>query len=211
MSEIAQALTPIVKIAAPVAGFVGNLLGQRSQNAYTNNQTAYQQWLQNLSKNPAQLSSMVNKATQPLSGALIQGVNNSVQGDLASRGLSQAPGIFASTESQALAPYLLSQQDQARQQVLSSLQLGQGAAPNPAFPGQSNMTLALQSALGALGKFGQQQQPQQLPSQINTPPGITLPPNIGGITAPPPDVSGGLGSVPSFNPDPGMSGGGYGS
>lgn len=183
LSSIFNAIKPIASVAAPVAGFVGNLLGQRSQNAYTNQQTAYQQYLQNLAKNPAQLSQMINQATLPLSGALIQGVNNSVQGDLAARGLSQAPGIFASTESQALAPYLLSQQDQARQQVLQQLGLGQGQQPAAQFPGQSNMTAALMQALGGFkGAAPGSPQPQQLPSQLTIPPGLTLPPgDVSGV------------------------------
>ena len=189
LSSIFNAIKPIASVALPAAGLVGNLLGQQKQNAYTSNQTAYQQYLQSLAKNPAQLSSMVNQATLPLSGALVQGVNNQVQGDLASRGLSQAPGIFASTEEQALAPYLLSQQDQARQQVLQSLGLGQGQQPGAQFPQPQNMTLALQQALGTLTKQqgGTQAQPQQLPSQLpQQQAGLTVPQgSVPGYTFPP--------------------------
>ena len=150
MDGLANIFSKVLPVASAGAGVVGNLLGQHEQNAYTQQQTAYQKYLQDLAKNPAALSAMVNKATLPLSGALIQGINNSVQGDLASRGLSQAPGIFAATESQALAPYLLSQQDQARQQVLQSLGLGQGQQPGAQFPQPQNMTLALQQALQSI-------------------------------------------------------------
>ena len=211
LSGIFNAIKPVASVAAPVAGLVGNLLGQQSQNAYTNQQTAYQAYLQNLAKNPAALSAMINKATLPLSGALVQGVNNQVQGDLASRGLSQAPGIFAATEEQALAPYLLSQQDQARQQVMQQLGLGQGQQPPAVFPGQSNMTAALMQAL----KFGGSQ-PQSgltiptIGTDYNPPPQV----NTSGYGSYPPGLTDILagGGLPTFTGDTSSSGGGgYGS
>jgi hypothetical protein len=203
-----SAIAPLIGLGTSGAGFIGNLLGQQKQNAYLQQQTAYQQYLQSLAKNPAQLSAMVNAATQPLSGALIQSVNNSVQGNLASRGLSQAPGIFASTEEQALAPYLLQQQQEAQQQVLSSLGLGQGQQPGAQFPQSQNMSFALQQALQALGNRGGGQT-QQLPSQLSLPPQLQPQP---GLAYSMPDVSAGTGAPPSFTGDESTPYyGGYGS
>lgn len=199
LGGIANAIAPavpLVNVGLAGAGEVGNLIEGHKQNDYQN-------YVLNLAKNPAFLSQMIVKATQPLSASLIQGLNNSVQGDLASRGLAQAPGIFAQAEGQAIAPYLLAQQDQARQQVLAALGIGQNSLPPP--QGQQNMTFALMQALQALGK-GQPQTAQinQLNQQPTASPGGIVPPGFipgvaPGQTPPtfPTDIF-----APTYNPSP---------
>jgi len=124
------------------AGELGNIISSNKQNSYQN-------FLLNLLKNPGQLAAMINKVTQPLSGALVQNVNNQVQANMASRGLSQAPGIFAGTEAQALAPYVQQEQSLAQQAVLSSLGLpGQVSGLNNP---QSNLGPALAMFLKSFG------------------------------------------------------------
>lgn len=73
-------------------------------------------------ESPAKLGSQVAQATQPLSAGLTQSVGNVVQANMAERGLSQAPGIFATAESQALAPFY--QQNQQTALALISQKLG---------------------------------------------------------------------------------------
>lgn len=102
-------------------GSIGNVIQsiQKSQelSSLKNSQNA----LANMT--PQQLSARVNAATQPLNTGLIQSVGNQVQGDVASRGLAESPGVFASTESQALAPYEQQNQQLALQEVMQQLGL----------------------------------------------------------------------------------------
>lgn len=102
-------------------GEIGNIIQgiQRQRELSTLNNA--QKTLANLT--PAQLSARVNQATQPLATGLTQAVGNQVQGDVASRGLAESPGIFAATESQALAPYVQQNQQMALQEVMQQLGL----------------------------------------------------------------------------------------
>lgn len=100
------------------SGEVGNILQSHKQNAY-------QDYILNLIKNPAQLSSMVTSAQRPLDNALVQAVTNQTQAQAAERGLAQAPGIFNTIESQALAPFVQQNQQMAQNQVMAALGLGQ--------------------------------------------------------------------------------------
>jgi hypothetical protein len=156
-------------------GEVGNVLEGEKRSAYQN-------FVMSLLKNPGKLAQMAAQITQPLSRGLEQSVGNQVQGDLASRGLSQAPGIFAATESQALAPYEQQNQNIAMQAVLQSLGLPAGTFAQPTNLGPS---------LGLfLNQFKTPPQPNTNPS--NT--GLTLPtappisdpndPNSGNIPSP---------------------------
>lgn len=166
------------------AGEVGNLLQTNKSNSYTD-------FLTNLMKNPAQLSGMVNQATTPLSSALVAALNNRVQGDLAQRGLAQAPGIFATSELQALAPYQLQEQQLAQNQVLAALGLP-GQVTNINQPPQNLSPLMA----GFLRTFqnpsiytpSQPQQPQQptplVPQQTTQAPGFTWPDITGGWGSP---------------------------
>ena len=158
------------------AGEVGNLLQTNKANSYTD-------FLTNLMKNPAQLSTMVNNATQPLSSALVAALNNRVQGDLAQRGLAQAPGIFATSELQALAPYQVQEQQMAQDQVLAALGLP-GQVTNINQPPQNLSPLMA----GFLRTFQNPSiyTPQQpaVPQQTTQAPGITWPDITGGWGSP---------------------------
>jgi len=135
---------------------------------------------------PQQLTQMVLSAQQPLSAGLTQAVGNTVQGDLASRGLAESPGIFATTESQALAPFYQQNQQAAQNQVLQQLQLPlQGAGYMPSFaPNLSNNIPALMAALKALSSG----KPNPYNVSLPTP---TTPANIPTFTqAPATDTSG---------------------
>ena len=106
------------------SGEIGNILEERKR-------ASYQNFLMDLIKHPEKLTAMVLKAQRPLDNSLVQAVTNRVQGDVASRGLSQAPGIFAAEESQAIAPFQQQNYDKAMQQVLASLGLPGGTFQQP--------------------------------------------------------------------------------
>ena len=114
-------LTPLISGSTAGLGLLGNLISgvesQKEQNLLTNQQNK----IANLT--PAQLTQMVQGAEAPINQGLIQDVGNTVQADVASRGLSQAPGIFASEESQALAPYEEQNYQTALTQVMQQLGL----------------------------------------------------------------------------------------
>jgi hypothetical protein len=146
------------------AGEAGNLLEEKKR-------LDYQNFVLNLLKNPQQLAAMAAKIQQPLNNGLVQSVNNQVQGDVAARGLGQAPGIFAASESQALAPFVQQNQNTAMQAVLQSLGLPAGSFGTPTnlapiFSGLFNMP--------------------KVPSQATQAPGLTPQPvSTGGGTTDP--------------------------
>jgi hypothetical protein len=108
----------------------------------------------NASLTPGQLGSMVSGAEQPLDRSLINTVNNQVQGDMASRGLAEAPGIFASSEAQALAPFEQQNQQTALQLILQKLGLPAEtlAALKSGGGGMANMNPLLQMIMQMMKK-----------------------------------------------------------
>lgn len=173
------------------AGELGNILTEHKQ-------TQMQDYLTNIAKNPALLQQMIQKAYRPLSNAFVQNINNRVQADMASRGLAQAPGIFAGTEAQALAPWEQANWDSARQQVMQALGLAsQGTLSSGPQP--QNLTPLMAMFLRSFGT-GKPTTTGTLPSQLPQPP-TGVPP---GITYPGmPDIWGGYQpQVPSPGPQP---------
>jgi len=106
-------LMSLLGLGTTGAGLVGNILNQRTQSQQINK-------LQSL-EDPTKLAKEVAAATAPLNTGLVQGVENQVQGSLASQGLAEAPGIQASVLAQALAPYEQQNQQTALQLVLAQL------------------------------------------------------------------------------------------
>ena len=115
------AAAPAISGASSGLGLLGNLISGISSQKEQNLLTTQQDKIANLT--PSQLTSMVTSAEAPINQGLIQDVGNTVQADVASRGLSQAPGIFASEESQALAPYEQQNYQTALSQVMQQLGL----------------------------------------------------------------------------------------
>ena len=169
-----DALPSIISGSTFGAGTIENIL-QGIQKA------SYQNRIMALLNDPAKLAAMAAKLQQPLNNGLIQSVGNTVQGNLAERGLSQAPGVFAATESQALAPYYQQNQNAALQSVMQLLGLPAGSFGQPI-----NTSGSLSMLMKSL-QPGQQAQPQG-----------------GGITYTPDSFSG---DNPWINPpsDPGLS------
>jgi hypothetical protein len=133
-------LVPLITGASAGAGTLGNILTDEKRNAYTN-------FVMNLLKNPQQLAAAISKIQQPLNQGLTQAVGNQVQGSLAERGLAQAPGTFAASLSQGLAPFYQQNQQVAENALLSSLGLPAGAFGQP-----QNTSGSMQMFLNSLKK-----------------------------------------------------------
>jgi hypothetical protein len=144
---------PILSGASTGLGAIGNLLAGNAQSKEENALVAQQNKVANLT--PEQLSQMAVKAEGPINNSLIQAINNSVQGDMASRGLAQAPGIFAANEEQAIAPVVQQNYNTALQQVLTQLGLPATYADAilKALPGQQSMTPSMMLFLQQLAKL----------------------------------------------------------
>jgi hypothetical protein len=110
-----------LNVGSTVAGETGNIISGVQKGREISALTNEQKRLLNMS--PESLSALVARGTAPLSAGLTQSVGNQVQGDLAERGLAEAPGIYAATESQALAPYQQQNQQIALDEILTKLQL----------------------------------------------------------------------------------------
>jgi hypothetical protein len=132
------------------AGAIGNLLTSLLSGGVTSGLNKQLKSIEGMS--PAQFSSMVTSAEGPINAGLVQSVGNRVQGDLASRGLSQAPGIFASEEAQALGPIEQQNYQVALEQTLAKLglPLSYASVIQKMLPGQQSMTPALQALLRSL-------------------------------------------------------------
>jgi hypothetical protein len=173
--------SPLFSKGAPLAlagaGEIGNIMEERKR-------LAYQNFVMDLLKNPAKLAAMAAKIQQPLNNGLVQGVTNQVQGDMASRGLSQAPGIFAATESQALAPFEQQNQQTAMNAFLQSLGLPAGTFGKPTDIGS-----ILSMFKGGSSGGGSS-------SSLFSDPGLSI--------MQPSFMPGGGGSAPPFDPTTGM-------
>jgi hypothetical protein len=107
----------LAELGATGAGLAGNLSADKQR------QDAASAAKANMNLTPQQLAQMVSGAQQPLNAALVQAVTGNVNANLAEQGLSQAPGLIATAESQALAPFQQMNQQTAMQLVLQKLGL----------------------------------------------------------------------------------------
>lgn len=140
-------LLPLLLGGSAVAGTVGNIGANRARNQVLSKEMGQMDALSKLT--PDQIVKGIAAIQQPLSKSLVSGVGNTVQGQLAERGLSQAPGIYASSLSQALAPYQLQEQQLAQQAFFQKLGLPISARPSPfgPFPQQTNSSQAIQALM----------------------------------------------------------------
>jgi hypothetical protein len=140
-------LIPIFQAGSGVMGTIGNIQANRSRNAVLDQQMQYTKYLQGLT--PAQITQMISQYQKPLSSSLINNVTNTVQGQMASRGLAQAPGIFAQSIGQGLAPYELQEQQLAQDALFKKLGLPISSRPSPfgPFPQTTNTSQIWQALL----------------------------------------------------------------
>lgn len=144
------------------SGGIGSLLnlGSTAYNLYNQyQQKQYQDKLRELSTNPAKFMQFAEGFKQPLAAGLTQGVNNQSQAYLAERGLSDSPQVSQAVESQAIAPYIQQQQNQAVQDAYAALGIG-GGAISPQVQ-QQNSQQNLAQILARLGG-GSTQNPNQV-------------------------------------------------
>lgn len=97
------------------AGEVGNIMTDMKRSKLLDQAGAWGKMT------PQQLSAKVAAATQPLSQGLTSSVGNTVQGQMAERGLSEAPGIYSGVLAQALAPYYEQNQATALQEIMAQM------------------------------------------------------------------------------------------
>ena len=118
-SGTGRGILDLAKIASAGSGLVGNIMNERMRSQELNKLRSAEATL----ADPTKLSAEVRAATQPLSEGLVQNVSEAVSGNLAERGLSQAPGIQAAELATAVAPYQQQNQQTALQLVLTRLGL----------------------------------------------------------------------------------------
>lgn len=140
-------LLPAILAGTGIMGTVGNIKGNATKNAVLQDQMNLTKKYENMT--PAQVASGISSLEAPLSKNLTNTVGNTVQGQLAERGLSQAPGIFASSLGQGLAPYQLQEQQLAQDAFFKKLGLPIQARPSPfgPFPNQTNTSATWQNFL----------------------------------------------------------------
>jgi hypothetical protein len=181
-----KGLTSLAELGATGAGLFGNISAERQKAQ----EMDYLKKQQNAIGDPTKLAAEVAAATQPLNRALVQDVGNQVSGTLAEQGLSQAPGIQASTLATSLAPFEQQNQQTALQLVMKRLGLpieyaNALLANNPKGTNLAPLLALLQkgntgAATGAVGM-----QPAVMPA-ANASWNASLP---GQSSAPPPDSS----------------------
>lgn len=136
-----------------VAGAIGNFAASQKRNQVLNQQLDLQKQYTDMT--PAQLAQGIQGVEQPLSTGLTQSVGNSVQGYLAERGLSQAPGIQAQTLTQALAPFQQQEQQIATQAYLQKLGLPiEASARFLPYPQSTDLSKLFQSLFAGKGGSG---------------------------------------------------------
>jgi hypothetical protein len=135
-----KGIAPYAGLGSSIFGTVGNIQANNARNsvlsAEVNRMNAYNRLT------PAQVSTGISQLEQPLSSDLLHNVGNAVSGQLAERGLSQAPGIQAEALAQGLAPYQLQEQQMAQQAFFQKLGLPISAQPSPfgPYPQTSNQS-----------------------------------------------------------------------
>src|SRR6266850_5666559 len=136
MADSLGSIAKIVGIGSAGSGIIGNIINSITRGKQVGRLEDAEKKFANMK--PEELAGLVSRAQQPLSQDLLQSVGNLVQADVAGRGLAESPGVFAATETQALAPYKIEQQKMALELVLKQLGLPieyANAVINAAGPG----------------------------------------------------------------------------
>lgn len=98
-------------------GIAGSVENAQQQSQYNNAQS----YLKNIITNPQAYNAAVAQYTQPLNQGLVTTVENATNANLSERGLGGSSAITQSVLAQALAPYILQNQQQGAQALQSSL------------------------------------------------------------------------------------------
>ena len=192
LGSIFGSVAPVLTGATAGAGLVGNILNSITRSNQVGQLQSAEKRFANLT--PEQFSSLVTRSEQPLSQNLLESVGNQVQADVASRGLAESPGVFATTESQALAPYEIQEQQMAMQRILT--QLGLPIEYANSIIQSLGPSANVAGLLSLLMKGGASPTPQGIdPSIINLIRSTVMPgqdttsSDVGGTLIPPPDTT----------------------
>lgn len=108
-----------------------------------------------LANNPAKSEAQIRSLVAPLNASLEKSVENSVQGYLGSRGLSESPQISEAVLSQSLAPYEQQNINSAIEEYYRSLGLGLSAEEQnkPFIPDLSKLLASLNPPKDPAGTY----------------------------------------------------------
>jgi hypothetical protein len=157
MQGIGQNIGKFAPLAMAPLGLIQNIMAGRQQQDFYN-QVMQQEKATQAKLTPEAIAAGTSKLTAPLTLALQHAVGNGVQADLAQRGLSQSPGIYAEAMAQGLAPYAQQNQMAALRAYLEStgqghIQLPAGFRPPPGM----DMTGIIRMLMQLRQPQGQQQ------------------------------------------------------
>lgn len=160
---IISKILPYILGGSGIMGTIGNIQANRTRNSVLKQQMDYTRMLQNMT--PAEMIKQITALERPLSQNLISNVGNTVQGQLGERGLSQAPGIYASSLAQGIAPYQLQEQQMAQDAFFKKLGLPISSRPSPfgPFPATTNTSSIWQSLMQNFMGRGKNQVPGGVP------------------------------------------------
>lgn len=132
--------------ASNIAGSVSDFIQQKKYNDAQN-------YVRNLMTNPAAFTAAEQSYIKPLNKGLITSVTNQTNAQLASRGLGGSSAITQATLAQALAPYIMQNQQEGQSALMQSLGLLGGTKPTgtSGFTDISKLLAQLRAAAPAGG------------------------------------------------------------
>jgi hypothetical protein len=151
MSEILSNIgnfigSPAGKGVLATAGLGSNIFSGVQNAQATGRYNSAQSYLNNLIQNPTAFNAAAQQYTQPLNQGLVTDITQQTNAQLAERGLGGSSAITQQTLAQALAPYIVQNQQAGTNNLLSVLGMTGSLKPNPT-PG-TNITQLLASLRG---------------------------------------------------------------
>lgn len=133
---------------------VSGIQNFQQQNRYNNAQS----YLNGLITDPAKYQAALQKYTQPLNQGLVTAITNQTNAQLAERGLGGSSAITQATLAQALAPYILQNQQNAQGALQTSLgmipALRPTGSPGQNFTDITKLLAQLRAPKDAGGEYG---------------------------------------------------------
>lgn len=158
-----------------LAGLGTNIYTGIEQQQQAQKQAAAQDYVRGVVSNPAKLAAAEAGYTQPLTAGLTSDITNTVQANLAERGMGYSPAAYTQQLTQALAPYIQANRQTGQANLLNALQL-MVSGSNPYAGNQMQNLSAILKQL---------QMPSTPSPGMDT--GISNPLDMGGPNEPPPD------------------------
>lgn len=149
------------------AGFLQNWMAQRQASQK-------QKFVQDLIQNPAKFAAYVSSFQKPLAAGLTSDISRQTDAYGAERGLGSSPAVMKDTYAQALAPFLLQQQNSAEQTALQSLGIYENS-PTQKPMDVSGILKALMGGGGGTNPTAGIDLSSAPPNTFNPPPGLPSP------------------------------------